>query len=585
MVSSTAALWLWLEASAIAVVFPALAVGASRRAPASPLIVLATLAAIVLGHAVVGAAAWRVAGGPGDAHGVVVTRVLFAALALAGWGLAASLARTRLEPGVAAALAAVVMLVIVWGPAVGEIVARASASPTTYRSLGYALSPPFSASVVLGLDVIHAPGLYGLVPASQLEMHMTTWNWTAGGLALTGSLLSSVALVGRRRRRATALAAALALVAGTAACNKKQDDAAKAPDKVAPAPTTPTPPVPTPTPPTPTTPNANPAATDIDAAINRGVDALVKARGADGQIGGHPGTTALAAMALVAAGVGKDDPKLQPSLAVLATLAKPDGSIHDKEYPVYVTAMSTVAFQGAGAYPELVAKAQRWLADKQFAEKNKIDTKDTNYGGIGYGVDVTEPKADLSNLEVALDALKDSQLADKDEVMKRAQRFIERCQNRTESNDQKWASNDGGFVYEPGSSKAGGTTSSGSMTYVGIAGFLYTAADSKDPRVAAALDWVKGHYSVDENPGLGQKGLYFHFHMMGRALGLVGQRTITDSDGRAHDWPVELAAKVIGLQKADGTWANPDGTYWESNPVMATARSVLALAYARAAMK
>ena len=42
---------------------------------------------------------------------------------------------------------------------------------------------------------------------------------------------------------------------------------------------------------------------------------------------------------------------------------------------------------------------------------------------------------------------------------------------------------------------------------------------------------------------------------------------------------------MIGLQKADGTWANPDGTYWESNPVMATARSVLALAYARAAMK
>ena len=72
---------------------------------------------------------------------------------------------------------------------------------------------------------------------------------------------------------------------------------------------------------------------------------------------------------------------------------------------------------------------------------------------------------------------------------------------------------------------------------------------------------------------------------IGRALGLMGQRTITDSEGRAHDWPVELSARLIGLQKPDGTWVNADGTYWESNPVMATSRAVLALAYARAAMK
>ena len=72
---------------------------------------------------------------------------------------------------------------------------------------------------------------------------------------------------------------------------------------------------------------------------------------------------------------------------------------------------------------------------------------------------------------------------------------------------------------------------------------------------------------------------------MARALGLMGQRMINDGEGRSHDWPVELSAKLIGLQKADGTWVNADGTYWESNPVMATSRAVLALAHARAAMK
>ena len=123
------------------------------------------------------------------------------------------------------------------------------------------------------------------------------------------------------------------------------------------------------------------------------------------------------------------------------------------------------------------------------------------------------------------------------------------------------------------------------MTYAGIASFIYTKADANDPRVKAALDWTKHNYSVDENPGLGQKGLYFHLHMMARALQLVGEKQLTDADGRAHDWAQEVEAKLVGLQKPDGTWANQDGTYWESNPVMATSRAVLALAHARASMK
>lgn len=573
--------WLWIEASAIALAYPALAL-ARPRPPRRALVVLA---AILVGHALVAGLAWRLAGGPGDAHGQLVTRLSFAALGLTGWGLAAALGRTRLEPGLAVAVAALVVLVLVWGPAAGETAAGVSDHPARWRSLGFAVSAPFAASVALGLDVIHAPAFYGRIPAVQLETHMTTWFWTAGGLALAGSLFTSISLAGRRRSR-LALAASLAVALAATGCKGKEKE--KAPEAKAP-PTTPAPaPTPAPTPPTPTAPPpvpATPTVADLDAAINRGVDALVKARGADDLIGGHPGTSAMAAMAMATAGVGKDDPRLAPTLAVLKTLAKPDGSIFDKEYPVYVTAMSSLAFQRSGAYPELVEKAQRWLADKQFAEKNGVKVEDVNYGGVGYGVDKTSPNADLSNLENALDALAASNLGDKAEVMKRAQKFLERCQNRTESNDQKWASNDGGFVYQPGKSKAGDTSSSGSITYAGLASFLYTGADAKDPRVVAAYDWLRAHYTFDENPGLGQKGLYFYLHMMGRGLGLMGQRTLVDSEGRSHDWPVELSHKLLSLQKADGTWANTDGTYWESNPVMATSRAVLALAFARDTMK
>ena len=174
VVTSTAALWLWLEASLIAVVYPALALGGVRR-PRAAAIVLGALAATLAVHAAVAAAAWSLAGGPGDAHALLVTRACLGGLALAAWGLAATLGRTRLEPGVAAAVTALLMLLLVWGPATGEALAGVGSSPATFRSLGFAVSAPYAASVALRLDVIHAPGLYGLVPAAQLEMHMTTW--------------------------------------------------------------------------------------------------------------------------------------------------------------------------------------------------------------------------------------------------------------------------------------------------------------------------------------------------------------------------------------------------------------------------
>jgi squalene-hopene/tetraprenyl-beta-curcumene cyclase len=555
---------LWLEAIAIAIGYSTL--GAGRRP--------SRFGIVVVVHALFAVIAWWIVIGSVELGALLAARCVFAAEALAAWGLAALLSRATRDAGLATAISALVMVALAFAPVLGEAFVSWSAVPVTIRSFSFAACPPYAVSLVLGMDVLHTSVVYGRFPATAMEMHMTSWIWTTGAFAATGTLLAFVGSL--RRSRRNILLVALALVACVGCKGKKaekQEPAPAPPPAVekadAAAPATP----------------AAPSAADIDAAITKGIDFLAKSKGPNDWIGGHPGVTAMAALAMATSGVQKDDPRLAPLLAALAKLAKPNGSIFDKDNPVYVTAISALAFQEVKAYPELVTKAQKWLAGEQFGEKKKIGPDNVIYGGMGYGMDNKTPDADLSNLHFALDALKDAQLTDQKEVMARAQKFLSRCQNRTESNDQKWASNDGGFVYTPGVSKAGGTASTGSMTYAGIAGFLYTQADANDPRVKAALDYVRTHFSVDENPGLGLKGLYYNYHMMARALGLVGQRTLVDAEGKSHDWPAELATKLLSMQKPDGSWANTDPTYWENNPGIATSRAVLALAYARNAMK
>jgi squalene-hopene/tetraprenyl-beta-curcumene cyclase len=273
---------------------------------------------------------------------------------------------------------------------------------------------------------------------------------------------------------------------------------------------------------------------------------------------------------------GKDDPRLAPTLAALAALARPDGAIAGKDFPGYTTAIALLVLAATGAHPELVAPAQRWLADHQLDEGEGSSPSDPGYGGIGYGDD---GKTDLSNLHFALEALHETHFKDRPEVYARALTFLSRCQNWSETNDQPWAGNDGGFVYRPGESKAGGTASSGSMTYAGLKSLVYASVARDDPRVKAALVWISAHYSVDENPGLGKKGLYYYYQAFARALALLGEPVLTDAAGVRHDWYGELTRKLLAMQAADGSWKNDDPTYWESNPVLATSRALLALEY------
>jgi squalene-hopene/tetraprenyl-beta-curcumene cyclase len=132
-----------------------------------------------------------------------------------------------------------------------------------------------------------------------------------------------------------------------------------------------------------------------------------------------------------------------------------------------------------------------------------------------------------------------------------------------------------------GTTPEGGLRSYASMTYAGLKSMIFAGLDKDDPRVKAALEWLAKHYTFDENPGMGDSGLYYYYHTMGKALDVLGDETFTDSKGTAHAWRDELADAVIGRQQADGSWVNANARWMENDPNLVTAYALMALAYTR----
>ena len=176
--------------------------------------------------------------------------------------------------------------------------------------------------------------------------------------------------------------------------------------------------------------------------------------------------------------------------------------------------------------------------------------------------------------------------------MIRALRFVSRCQNlETEHNETKFAAKnpDGGFYYTVaagGSSQAGetangGLRSYGSMTYAGLKSMIYAGVGPDDQRVAAAYQWAKNHYTLSENPGLGNNGYYYYLHTLAKALDALGKSEIVDASGVKHDWRKELVATLAEGQQANGSWLNSNERWMEGDPNLVTGYVLLTLSYCR----
>jgi squalene-hopene/tetraprenyl-beta-curcumene cyclase len=254
-------------------------------------------------------------------------------------------------------------------------------------------------------------------------------------------------------------------------------------------------------------------------------------------------------------------------------------------------------------YHPYILKARRYIASLQLDQGEKGQTDQSYDGGIGYG---TKDHSDMSNTYMALEALKASKFLESDDQLAvymdlkglqkatldwdAALKFIERCQNLPGYNDQAWSSadekNKGGFVYFPGNSQAGEETlkdgkkalrSYGSMTYAGLLSFIFADLKKEDPRIQAAYGWIKKNYTLKENPGVGQQGLYYYYHTMAKALTLYGDDYLAIENKDAVDWRKELAVKFVEEQRENGSWINASARWWENDPVLVTAYALISL--------
>lgn len=313
--------------------------------------------------------------------------------------------------------------------------------------------------------------------------------------------------------------------------------------------------------------------------------------------------TGLAVKAFAQAADSSHDAAVTRALGFIRSQAFPAGSfVPDPagslgNYVAASVAMGLAALDRPDELP-MLEQTVEWLRQNQWDHTEGLASTKDWYGGAGYG---NWGRPDLSNTQLLLDALHDAGVSQDDPAVQRALAFVTRTQNLKATNPSSWAQaggDDGGFVYTPAnggesfaSEDAGegrygekfpaGTPrtlrSYGSMTYAGLKSLLYAGLSPDDPRVKAARGWIALHWGFEANPGLGTQGLFYYRHAMSRALAVNGERTITDAQGKVHDWRVELIESLLTAQRPDGSWVNATARWQEDKPELVTCYALLAL--------
>lgn len=345
------------------------------------------------------------------------------------------------------------------------------------------------------------------------------------------------------------------------------------------------------------------AADDVEATrqklMEQGINYLKSSQSDDGSWTSPEtvGVTGLAVTALLEAGVPADDPTVKKGLEYLESFKQDDGGIYAPKstHRNYETCIALLAFDAADPkkYQTAIKNAEKFLKELQWDQGEGLESSDTSFGGAGYG---GHSRPDLSNTQFLMEALKTAGVKEDDPAFKKALVFVSRAQNlETEHNTTEFAAkiNDGGFYYTPaaggtsqaGKTEDGGLRSYGSMTYAGLKSMVYAGLEADDPRVKAALDWISKHYTLEENPGMGQQGLYYYYHTFAKTLSVLGKPTLTDDQGKKHNWRKDLVQKLKELQRDNGSWLNRADRWYEGDPNLVTAYALMALSHSEPAEK
>lgn len=340
---------------------------------------------------------------------------------------------------------------------------------------------------------------------------------------------------------------------------------------------------------------------EVEAAIDRGRMWLAAQQNEKGYWSNpdFPALTALPAQALIGGKDAQVRKALQKACDYIVSCVQPDGGIYRKVegrkgggLSNYNTAicMTTLHATGNPAYTPIVRDARRFVAGSQ------LFGDDVYRGGFGYDRDTGRAYTDLLNTFYAVQGMRLTQSVEDTRPggdlsvaidWDAARDYISRMQNRQDTGSDQA----GGFFYKPGESKAGTLTndagrvffrSYGSMTYAGLLALIYADVSRDDERVRSAFDWAARHWTLDENPGMGNEGLFFFYNVLARSLDAYGQDWIPTASGGQIDWRKQLAQRLVSLQKIDpatggGYWINPNNRFWEADSILVTAYTLLAL--------
>ena len=291
-------------------------------------------------------------------------------------------------------------------------------------------------------------------------------------------------------------------------------------------------------------------------------------------------------------------------LAYILSRVNEDGSIGEgptgaflKTYTTAICLVALSSVERTDKIADVIRGCQAYLKNNQLKEG-------MHQGGLGYGdapKDKEKMRGDLSVTGFAAEGLKVSGLPQDDEFWKLVVKFVRKCQNNSEvNNDPEFVDalkkagmtvgNDGGLYYAPVASDKASPAgvkkvadkdviiSYGAMTYDGIKTYIYAGLKKDSPEVKAAMDWVRKNWSLDMHPGFAYeevkrnhlRGLYYYYLLMARGLDVYGENPIETFDGKKHDWPKELAEQFVKVVRDSKMWHNDNPAWYESDPVVTT---------------
>lgn len=327
------------------------------------------------------------------------------------------------------------------------------------------------------------------------------------------------------------------------------------------------------------------------AALSRGFEWLRSTQSTEGSWSDKrfPGMSALALWAMANAKDEANAEAAKKAEAYLVACAQPDGGIY---VPIpgrrggglgnYNTCLCLTALHAADAgarHTSVLLAARAYIASTQ------IETEGLHEGGFGYDKKSPREYTDLNNTLYALDAmrltqdLEESRPAGEKKVdvnWDAAKRYVLSMQ-QTDGDDA------GGFVYNrevpraKNGEKVPQLKAYGSMTYAGLLAMLHCDLSRDDPRVRSVYQYIGKHWTLEENPGQGNQGLYFYYDILARALDAAAIETISLADGTLVDWKEALAEALIRRQQPNGAWVNESNRFWEADPALSTSYALLAL--------